>query len=169
MPKELIICLGPICSGKTTWSKERIREDPKSYRFCFDEYLYMCTGRGEYNPIVADSIPSPIQSLLVRPGVDTVIVDGFPLNYGLLKRTINFRLTANAKATIRLFDVRFDEAIRRNVRRKSTIGKFIEVEEMKNYLTKYKEFIKSPDFKLVADGTNVIVSEFHDANMHMIT
>lgn len=165
MQRQLIICLGPVCSGKTTWSKQFIRDNLHSFRFCFDEYLHMCKNDGEFDTEVVDSAPSAIGSLIMR---GSVVVDGFPLDFKCLKRIINFRYNANASVTIRLFDVKLDDAIKRSVHRAKVTGRLVKVSEIQRYTERYKEFLSSDEFEILSENIEVIANDFCNVNRSLV-
>lgn len=166
MQRKLTICLGPVCSGKTTWSKTFIRSNEEStYRFCFDEYLYMCTGSGAYDRNLLCSVPSLIGNLLMR---SNVIVDGFPLDYDLLRTMMNYKFTANSSVLFKLFDIKFDESVKRSLKRAKLTGRSVNVKEMRDYMVNYKEFISSDNFRKLTDSSEVVCDDFIDANMSFI-
>ena len=165
--KKLIICLGPVCSGKTTWSKEYVKENKDTVRFSIDEFLYMCTGDGRVNESLLAAMPSIIGGLLMR---SSIVVDGFPLNIANLKHLMNYRYNYNSEVIIRLFDVRFDEAVKRSILRARKEGRSVKVPEMRAYMTLYKEFISSRGFQeTTAIADEVICDEFTDANRFLIS
>lgn len=165
MQKKLTICLGPVCSGKTTWSKMFIRANENTYRFCFDEYLYMCTGKGEYNETLLRSVPSLIGNLLMR---GNIVIDGFPLEFDTIRQTMNYKYSVNAEVSIRLMDVKFDEAVKRSLHRAKSTGRSVNVAEMRKYMVNYKEFISSENFRRLTDTCEIICEDFVDSNMSFI-
>lgn len=165
MNKNFVICLGPVCSGKTTWSLEYLKENPKTIRFSTDEFLHMCTGSGKASPIIWQAIPSIVGNLLMR---ESVIVDGFPLDINLFRTLLNYRFTSQTKTQIKLFDVKFNEAVRRNLIRRKKTGRHVDVMEMKKYMFSYKEFINSEDFNSITDKIEVICDDFSEANLSLI-
>jgi hypothetical protein len=166
MQRKLIICLGPVCSGKTTWSNSYVRQNENVYRFCFDEYLYMCTNKGIYDKKLLHSVPSLIGTLLMRADV---VIDGFPLEYDVLRQTMNYKYGNNAAVQMRLMDVKFDEAVKRNINRAKITGRSVNTKEMRDYMVQYKEFISSDDFRRLTDTCEVICDNFIDANMSFIS
>lgn len=165
MSKQLIICLGPICSGKTTWSKEQVKNDPTFLRFSFDEFLYMSTLKGDYNENVVWSAASAAAALLSR---SSVIVDGFPLEMHQIRRLINHRYMYSSEVTIRLFDVSIKDSISRCIERKKKKGININVEEIHRYHKVYTEFINSEEFLNLGNNVDIIISEFCEANLSLV-
>lgn len=164
MQKELIILLGPVCSGKTTWSMNYLKHNPDSFRFCYDEFIYMCKGNGISSKEIADTAVVTIFNLIIKDKGD-VVVDGFPLDFQQIKDLLEF----SKKSTIRLFDVRFNDSIVRSVNRKERNGRFVNVDEMRDYFQVYKEFIHSKEFEsLCVLATDVIADEFSDVNLSLI-
>lgn len=143
MDRKLIICFGPICSGKTVWSLEYIKLNKDFLRFCFDEFLQMTTGEGKWNAKVGYSTPGAILALLARSGV---VVDGMPLNMVSLKMLLTNAKRYDAKIEIRVFDVKIDEAIRRNRLRRKHTGIYVDFDEMVAYRKVFEDFINNPEF-----------------------
>ncbi len=154
MDRRLILCFGPVCSGKTTWAKEFQRLNKGFLRFSFDEYLYMTTGEGKYNENVALCCPAAVSSMLVR---SSVIIDSFPLNMSSFRTVMNSRLTYSAIAEIHIFEVRLDEAIKRNGIRAKQTGRFVSLEEMRNYRRSHEDFINDPEFQENANSKGVVL------------
>lgn len=150
--KKLIVCFGPVCSGKTQWALEHQRLNKDYLRFSFDEYLYMATGTGEWSSAVASASPSAIVSMLARA---SVVVDSFPLNRLALRILLNNRHIYNTKVEIRIFNVRMDEAIKRNNKRKEETGKFVSFEEMRIYKKMHEDFINEPDFQEMINDPDI--------------
>lgn len=164
--KQLIICLGPICSGKTTWSLEALKLEPNTYfRFCYDEFLQMIRGKIESDMESAYAATTICSNLLMRR---SVIVDGFPLFGTVINRLLNYKYAYNAEATIRLFDVKIDEAIKRNVQRSKKTGILFSVEQMRGYEEIYNEFITSDEFNNLKSSCDVIVDDFVSSNLNLI-
>jgi len=161
MKNELIICLGPICSGKSTWSLKYLEDNPKAMRFCFDEFLLMCKGNGNYDTKIKDKSMSAIFGMLME---GNTVVDGFPLESKDLSNMIAFA----EKTTIRLFDVSFAESVKRNIKRKEKFGKFVQLDEMKRYYGLYKNFLESPEFHLLKNKSHIVTDSFSEVNSSLV-
>lgn len=158
---ELIICLGPICSGKTTWSLNYLNRYPNVYRFCYDEFLYMCKGNGMCNTEVTKTAVHTIMNFLAK---GTVVLDGFPLHIAAIKQLLEFAQSSQ----IRLFDVSFADSVIRSINRKQSNERFVDMDEMKRYYRMYKMFIKSAKFAELTSLSNVIITEVVDANLSLV-
>lgn len=152
MEHKLILCLGPVCSGKTTWSKRYIDEYPDAFRFCYDEFLYMCKGNGINDRQIIDTSIVTIFSLLMK---GDIVVDGFPLDFENIEHLIKF----SKDSSIRVFDIGFAESVVRSTNRKENNGRFVRVEEMRKYYKEYKEFVKSENFSKLYMMTDIILDE----------
>lgn len=152
MEHELVLCIGPVCSGKTTWSKKYTQDNTDAFRFCFDEFLYMCKGNGVHDRQVMDTAIVVIFSLLMK---NDVVVDGFPLDFDNIEHLVRF----SKNSSIRIFDVGFAESVVRSVNRKERNGRFVHVDEMRRYYNDYKNFLKSGDFATLYTMTEIIPDE----------
>lgn len=158
---NLIVCLGPICSGKTTWSLNYIKDNVGVCRFSFDEFTKMCKGNGLYDEEIKKTSILTMFSLLQR---FDVVLDGFPLICEDLDSLLEFA----KNASLRLFDVKLDESIKRNFNRRNEEGKFVPVKEIIRYYTKYQEFLCSSGFLNLESKAEVFINNKSYENLHLI-
>lgn len=162
---KLIICLGPSCSGKTTWSREYVKNNPKFSRFSIDEFKEMSseTGTNIISAEFLECVSKIIHSMLF---MGDVIIDGYPLNIRSLFTIIKEKI----EVEIRLFDVKFLEAVKRNQSRKKNGGHWLTAAELKRFHEFYREFITSKKFFIISKikTVSVIVQDFQDANMSLL-
>lgn len=159
MKNSLIICLGPICSGKTTWSLNYIQDNKNVYRFSFDEFTKMLKGDGVYDPIIKEIATVTIFKLLINCNL---VLDGFPLD----SEALEFIIDCAKSSTLRLFDIKLDEALKRNFNRRDKEGKFIPIKEMVTYYKSYQEFINSEGFLNIKKKTDVFINDFSHAKLY---
>jgi AAA domain len=168
MESKIILCLGPVCSGKTTWSKNFIKENPEYIRFSFDEFRLMCFGSLKGN-LIDKRFMGTINNNIVQVGIlfKRLIIDGYPLDAKAMSGFIHSAFDVE----IKLFDVTTVDSLTRNRNRKQEGGHFLDSNELLRYNKLYREFVKSEAFKsLVYDkqGVTVSATEFLDVNLELI-
>lgn len=163
MNKKLIICLGPICSGKTTWSLKHVRQNPDCIRFCYDEFNYMCFGMGTYRGEEISNLV--VQTLCTMVSLNkTLIIDGFPLIYEDIMEVMSF----SKETEIRLFDIILSESLARNKQRRDNGGSYITPHGLKEYRDNYVKFISDAKFKPIRNNASIIINDFCEVNKCLI-
>lgn len=160
---KLIICLGPSCSGKSTWSKNYVKEYPEYYRFSIDEFKEMNSSGEGKQVINAEFLYCVSDVITAMLKYSNVIVDGYPLNI----RSLMVISKASIETEIRLFDVKFSEAVKRNQIRKKLGGHYLSIIELKKFHKTYEEFIISEKFKKMTafPRFKVIIEDFQEINI----
>lgn len=140
---DIILCLGPCCSGKTTYSLEYIKDNPDTIRFSLDEFKLMCFGN-LYNDRLDDKILSTIYNLIINLQTHgkNLIVDNFPLDMNYI------RLVTSVASTviIKIFDISYQEAVIRNSVRKKLGGHYVKPTEIARYSEMFDKFTANDDF-----------------------
>lgn len=169
MKAKIILCLGPSCSGKTTWSKSFIKENSEYLRFSFDEFRLMCFGSLKGNVIdkpfmcVVNNHITQVAMLFKH-----VVIDGYPLDTNAMGAIMH----AAFDVEVKLFDVTNIDSLTRNRNRKQEGGHYLESNELVRYNKLYKEFIKSDAFKILVydkQGITVSATDFVNVNLELIT
>lgn len=164
---QSIICLGPCCSGKTTWSLDFLQKNEDYVRFSLDEFKQMCMGS-----LKLDRLDKKLMTVmynfmlqLSRCGKN-IIIDNLPLDINWLKLII----TAPDHTEIRLFDVTFTESLVRNKRRSDWGGHSVKPTEMKRYMDVYEEFINSDEFNelIHLKHVSVICDDYVNINLKLV-
>jgi predicted kinase len=95
MERKVIFCVGVPASGKSTWSKNYVKNNNKFVRVCRDDYRYIFKDVGWFNDDIRDkleniitrNVESDVQSLLFS-GFD-VIIDETNLDKKRLVKTMD--------------------------------------------------------------------------------
>lgn len=150
---NIILLLGPICSGKTTWAIERVKRH-NSLRLSVDDLKIMmyCAlpGDKETEDIISGIIENSINMLSGNDVSKDVIIDGFKLDIDQIEY-----LVKTYCVEIVIFKVDLYTANLRNKIREKEDGIFIEPEEIKRYNNEFEEFISSDRFKKIQKNTIV--------------
>jgi predicted kinase len=141
---KILILIGIPASGKSTWSKEFIRNNPSWVRINRDEYRYMLKDSQMCEPKVETLI-----SELVNSAIDkslskklNVIVDATNVRLKYIKEFIE-RYKYRADIDYRVFDISLDKAIERDKNRQMKVGEDVIIKMYQNY----KILIDSFDFQ----------------------
>lgn len=156
LTKKLILCLGPVCSGKTTWSKKFVRDTTEYYRLSYDELKQMsfCSMSNDRVDREFDTYYSNIAALALSKGKN-LVMDGAPLLHAWLRALISL----SRFCEIRLFDIDPVQASVRNQVRKKETGIWIPPTEMQRYRKFYEDYITSLDFENLRSMNNVSVTD----------
>lgn len=151
---DIILCLGPCCSGKTTYSLEYIKDNPDTVRFSLDEFKLMCFGNLK-NDRLDDKILGTIYNMIINLQTHgkNLIVDNFPLDMNYV------RLVSSVASSIvvKIFDISYQEALIRNSVRRKLGGHYVKPTEMLKYSEMFDKFTASSDFVQFTLKSNVSV------------
>lgn len=154
---ELVITRGIPASGKSTWAKAWVLEDPtKRYRINRDATRFtqgIKTGVSTFEQEVMISVAHHAQGLAVLKTGKDVVVDDTNLRSRYVKGWL--RVARDAGATVRVVDfpIELDEAIRRDEARDRTVG----AEVITDYYQRLTPKGKLPEMPILSDP----VSEDH--------
>jgi hypothetical protein len=163
-----IICIGPICSGKTTWSLDFVRNNDDYIRFSLDEFRMMTNGS-----ISSDKIDDRFMAIMYNFIINInfhkkgLIIDNLPLNIDWFNVVLN---GSSKDVQIKLFDVELRESILRNHKRKREGGHFLLPTVISEYMEKYRNFLDSNEFKkfTINKRVEVIIDDFVNINKQFI-
>jgi len=163
-----IICIGPSCSGKTTWSLNFVKENEDYIRFSLDEFRIMTTGSLKSDRL-DDKYVQIMYNFLINLNFHhkELIIDNLPLNMDWFNMVIG---CSNKDIEIKLFDVELRESILRNHKRKREGGHFLLPSEITDYMEKYKNFLECKEFKKLLKNTRVtiVIEDFVNVNKQFI-
>lgn len=152
---EMTICLGPICSGKTTWSNGFIANHPDWYRFSIDDYKIMTSGYLSNDDLVYRMAQKCLEDMIYLMIPDkNIIIDGYFLDIERLRRMANYC----EKITIIIFEAKLSDCMSRNIKRSTTKMKINQVSVV-DFHKKCSKFFKSKEFKdfIINDHINLCI------------
>jgi predicted kinase len=164
---KIIVCLGPSCSGKTTWSLEKIKNDPTFIRFSIDEFRLMTVGSLNFSKL-DDKFMQIMYNFITNLTMQgrNLVIDNIPLSAQWLSM-----LSASCQdVELRLFDVSIKEALIRNKKKKQEGNPTISPVELMRYHRLYTEFLKSDAFynHKRKESFTIICDDFIDINKQFI-
>lgn len=144
---KILINIGIPASGKTTWSKEFVKNNDNWTRVSRDDFRDMLKNAGRVENKVEDMIneltdATITQSLLKKMNV---IVDNTNLKAKYIQQIID-KFKYSADIEYRIFDISKDKAIERDKAREKSVGEAV-INRMYN---DYKVLIDSFDFQPVS-------------------
>lgn len=162
---ELVICMGPICSGKTSWSLNYLTENPEFNRVNVDEIRMMLKGElQEVTPSLRRMYSQFVTNSIFH--FKKVLLDGYFLDIDHLLMFVH----CSNKVTLKLMDITMQEAMFRNVNRKKETGIWVEPQHMIDYRNAYSEFLKTTEFTGLVRNTKVdtLIDTPMDVNKYFI-
>ena len=143
MKRKIILTVGLIASGKTTWSKQYVKDNPNTYRVSRDDLRFMTTDY-QYTPENEKNIDkiykSIIENLLMNTNKD-IICDEQNLNR---ERREEFKkwilsIDSNIEFIEKEFPITLGEALERDRKRDFSIGEKV----IKSTWRKYEISLKA--------------------------
>lgn len=135
---KLIVLQGCPCSGKTTWRKKYVEQNPETIVACLDD-LRIHIGGGKYSFDNEDRVrehENYIVDLGLKIGHE-VIVDATNLNPKVIDKWKLMAEKHNCEIEFKMFYIPFTEAIKRSKKRKEEGGLYISKNVMTNFYKKY--------------------------------
>lgn len=150
---KIIFCVGVPASGKSTWSKDFVRNNENYARLCRDDYRYMYKDMGWFGDEIRDNLETLITKNIVDNlfnlmslGFD-VVIDETNLDSKRLKSWLKTfksdQLKDDVDIQFKIFDISFEEALDRDSKRERSVGKKV----IKKMFDKYQYLINNFNFK----------------------
>lgn len=157
--KELIICLGSPCSGKTTWTKELTSNNSNYLRVSYDELVSMLVGNAEFVSLSSSFTNVYCNIIRMIYGyTGNVVVDGFPINPTALTNIIRFASNPYYNSVrLVLFHVELKDAYIRNASRAKQGGHQVEAGSIRNYYDNFCLFLLSKELEEISKMDNVTI------------
>lgn len=155
--RKIILTVGLIASGKTTWSKQYVKDNPNTYRVSRDDLRFMTTDY-QYTPENEKNIDKIyrgiIENLLLNTSKD-IICDEQNLNKDRREEFKKWLLELNPDLEIieKEFPITLGEAIERDRNRVFSIGEKVIKSTWRRYETILQDMItrSKPKFKFNED------------------
>jgi len=140
---KVILTRGLIASGKTTWSKQFVKENSDYIRLSRDDFRHMLDGYS-YLPQTEKLITQMMESCIDNAiGQNlNIIIDEQHLNEKFLKEKIDKFKKINCEIEIKEFPVTLGEALTRDSKRSFPIGESVIKNTWKKYEIQLKQILE---------------------------
>lgn len=162
---KVIILVGVPASGKSTWAKAFVKENPNYIRVNRDDFRFMmkdqdiCTSKVE--TIISELINSTILSSLNKNL--NVIIDNTNLKQAYITEFIEL-VKYKADVEFKIFDVSLNDALVRDLNREKKVGEEVIKRMYKDYLNLTNTF----KFPLITKVRNLYVEPAYDSSLEDI-
>lgn len=133
---KLVICKGLPASGKSTWSKEYVKNNSNVVRVNRDEIREMLSLKG-WNPTFENKVVVGGEKKFVREALSNgldVIIDDTNLNPAVRGMWEKIGKELGAEVIVKEFNVDLEECIKRDALRDRTVGKEVIMRMYNNYV-----------------------------------
>lgn len=123
---KLIICKGLPASGKSTWSKEYVKNNENTVRVNRDEIREMLGKSWDTN--YENKVVVPGERKFVRAALEqgiNVIIDDTNLNPSVMEMWKRVGKEMSAEIEVKEFDTPLEECIKRDLQRDRTVGEAV--------------------------------------------
>ena len=123
MVKTIVLCRGLQGSGKTTWAKQWVEEDPKTRVIVNRDSIRR--GLGVYWVPSRETLVSSIEEHSVYEALDmgyNVCLDATNLNLKFLEKWVEIAELLNISIEYKKFDISLEEALERDKNREFPVG-----------------------------------------------
>ena len=145
----LWLTVGAPASGKSTWSKKFVEENPSIVRYCPDE-LRAVFGKNE-----GDQTVSSVAFEAARSGLNSslqegksVLIDATGMHRKARKQFLEIAEKHGAETHAVVFEVDREELLKRNRKRSEAAGRFVPEFVIDNMLSRYEK-PEVPEFDVV--------------------
>lgn len=141
---EILVLIGIPASGKSTWSKEFIKNNPNYVRVNRDDLRFMLKDQPVCEQKIEDMVTNLV-NLTTREALKkklNVILDATHLKQKYIDQILE-EFKYEADINFRLFDISLSKAIERDANREKKVGE----EVIKRMYDQYKVFVDSFNFK----------------------
>jgi predicted kinase len=143
---KITILIGIPASGKSTWSKDYIRNNADTVRVNRDDFRLMLKSAQMTEPKIEDMITTLVDATITQSLLRkcNVLVDATNLKVGYIKSFIE-KFKYSADIDYRVFDISLEKALERDAKREATVGEAV----IKKLYKDYKILMDSFDFQPV--------------------
>jgi predicted kinase len=158
--RNLILLIGPPCSGKSTWAKKYVLENTRTLRFNRDDLRYMLRGL----PIL-ESLDEQVVTKMIMIGIREgivngrdVIIDQTNCKFKYISQFVKLAEELEAQPKLKVFREELNELKKRNIIRSidthiSPIPEDV-IERMYNW---QEQLLQLPDFKRLLENEQYMV------------
>ena len=143
---KITILIGVPASGKSSWSKDYIRNNADTVRVNRDDFRLMLKSAQMTEPKIEDMITTLVDATITQSLLRkcNVLVDATNLKVGYIKSFIE-KFKYSADIDYRVFDISLEKALERDTKREATVGEAV----IKKLYKDYKILMDSFDFQPV--------------------
>lgn len=143
---KITILIGIPASGKSTWSKDYIRNNADTVRVNRDDFRLMLKSAQMTEPKIEDMITTLVDATITQSLLRkcNVLVDATNLKVGYIKSFVE-KFKYSADIDYRVFDISLEKALERDAKREATVGEAV----IKKLYKDYKILMDSFDFQPV--------------------
>lgn len=133
MIKKVIFCIGVPASGKSTWSKDFVKNNLNYVRVCRDDYRYMLKNSGWFEDEIRNKLENLITNFIFDDIINllnagfNVVIDETNVDK---KRLIRFLKVLKSKVKnldidFKIFDAPYETLIERDKNRERSVGESV--------------------------------------------
>jgi predicted kinase len=143
---KITILIGIPASGKSTWSKDYIRNNANTVRVNRDDFRLMLKSAQMTEPKIEDMITTLVDATITQSLLRkcNVLVDATNLKVGYIKSFVE-KFKYSADIDYRVFDISIEKALERDAKREATVGEAV----IKKMYKDFKILMDSFDFQPV--------------------
>lgn len=143
---KITILIGVPASGKSTWSKDYIRNNADTVRVNRDDFRLMLKSAQMTEPKIEDMITTLVDATITQSLLRkcNVLVDATNLKVGYIKSFVE-KFKYSADIDYRVFDISIEKALERDAKREATVGEAV----IKKMYKDFKILMDSFDFQPV--------------------
>lgn len=143
---KITILIGIPASGKSTWSKDYIRNNADTVRVNRDDFRLMLKSAQMTEPKIEDMITTLVDATITQSLLRkcNVLVDATNLKVGYIKSFVE-KFKYSADIDYRVFDISIEKALERDAKREATVGEAV----IKKMYKDFKILMDSFDFQPV--------------------
>ena len=170
MNVKLILLVGPPCSGKSSWSRQYLKENKNSIHICRDDLRMMLRGQMVNDQIVEDIIDETIYTML-ESAIDKeldIIIDQTNGKMEYINNYYNrYKTDSDIELKIKVFQETPEVLFTRNIQRSRKMGMVpIPNAVMENMIITHRELLKNEEFKKLLEMVKLLLNCLLVNNIH---
>lgn len=125
--KSIVLLKGLPASGKTTWAKQQLKENPGKYKRINKDELRVMFDDGKWSKH-NEKFVLMMRDMLIMNALEcswSVIVDDTNLHPKHEERIRDIAVSLNAKVIVKEFNIDIDEAVKRDLKRPNSVGEHV--------------------------------------------
>lgn len=137
--KKILLLVGIPASGKTTWKEKFLFQNDNYVSVTRDDFRYMLRNSGWLEPKGEKLVTELVEQAIIRAinSKYNVIVDQTNVNIKTLVPFVEF-CEKLADVEFQIFDIPYDVAVERDLKRKNSVGEIVIEKMYQNYLNLFE-------------------------------